>query len=45
MWDLPHQVREYFCVNCGERFWVDISTLTFEIRPVTMPLRAGLHLN
>lgn len=21
MFDLPRKILEYFCINCGERFW------------------------
>jgi hypothetical protein len=21
-WDLPFAIREFFCLNCGIRFWV-----------------------
>lgn len=23
MWDLPRRIQEFFCMNCGERFWID----------------------
>lgn len=23
MWDLPRRVQEFFCMNCGERFWIE----------------------
>ena len=23
MWDLPRRFQEFFCMNCGERFWID----------------------
>jgi hypothetical protein len=35
MFDLPRKFREYFCMNCGERFWFDTTTLTVELRPLT----------
>lgn len=25
MWDLPRRFQEFFCMNCGERFWVDLA--------------------
>ncbi len=24
MYDLPRKIQEYFCLNCGERFWLQI---------------------
>jgi hypothetical protein len=35
MYDLPRAYREYFCVNCGQRFWIDARTLTLEVGPLS----------
>lgn len=24
MYDLPRKIQEYFCLNCGERFWMQL---------------------
>lgn len=37
MYDLPKTYREYYCVNCGERFWVDMRTRTLDIRSAAAP--------
>lgn len=26
-WDLPKGVREYLCLNCGDRYWISLSDL------------------
>lgn len=31
MWDLPSKYIEFFCLNCGERFWYDKEKLTIKI--------------
>ncbi len=23
-WDLPGSLREYCCLNCGDRFWINL---------------------
>ena len=23
MFDLPRKILEYYCINCGERFWME----------------------
>ena len=45
MHDLPRKLHEYFCVNCGERFWVDTNTLTFDVRPLTRSALQAVHHN
>lgn len=25
VYDLPKHLREFCCINCGERFWFDLS--------------------
>lgn len=40
MHDLPRAYREYFCVNCGQRFWIDARTLTVELGSMGMGLLA-----
>lgn len=24
MWDLPRKIREFFCIHCGERYWIQV---------------------
>jgi len=24
-WDLPGSLKEYACVNCGDRFWINLT--------------------
>jgi hypothetical protein len=45
MHDLPRAYREFFCVNCGQRFWMDARTHTVELGPVRSFVAAGVGKN
>jgi hypothetical protein len=45
MYDLPRAFREYYCVNCGERFWIDTASVNLEMRPITMRYLNGALKN
>ena len=27
MWDVPRRYEEWFCINCGGRYWLDTEKL------------------
>jgi len=31
MFDLPKNYVEYFCLNCGRRYWLDLARLVWKI--------------
>jgi hypothetical protein len=34
MHDLPRKIQEFACINCGERFWLELSPVpTAELTP------------
>jgi hypothetical protein len=33
MHDLPRKIQEFFCINCGERFWQEHSPTSIDMPP------------
>lgn len=33
MFDLPRGFVEFYCINCGERIWVDTKRFDWAVRP------------
>ena len=32
MFDLPRNFVELYCINCGERVWIDVSRFNWDVK-------------
>lgn len=43
MYDLPRKIHEFFCLNCGERFWMEAIHHVSDPGPPGPDIRAESH--